>query len=132
MPGYVILYHQQNTPSADLTHWDLMLEKDGTLRTWKIYQEPAADQRLAATLLPDHRLAYLQYEGPISGDRGRVSQWDHGTFQGIVPADSRFFSVQLNGNIFRGTLTLQPPAANNEDWKIQFPGWTKPSDTPVN
>ena len=132
MPGYVILYHQQNTPSADLTHWDLMLEKDGTLRTWKISQEPAADQQLSATLLPDHRLVYLQYEGPISGDRGHVNQWDYGTFQGIVPTESKPFSVQLTGKIFHGTLSLQPPAANEEDWQIQFPGLTTPSDTPVN
>jgi len=130
MSGYVILYHQQRTPSADLTHWDLMLEKDGTLRTWKIYQEPEADQQLPAKLLPDHRIAYLQYEGPISGDRGHVSQWDQGTFKGAVPADNEPFTVQLQGRIFCGTLTLQPPTANNKDWQVKFPGLTKTNDSP--
>ena len=132
MPGYVILYHQQAASNPDLTHWDLMLEKDGTLRTWKVYQEPGADQQLSATLLPDHRLAYLQYEGPVSGDRGNVSQWDHGTFAGIVPADSQPFSVQLKGKVFRGTLTLQPPARDDGDWQVQFPGFAAATNNPLN
>ena len=33
-----------------------------------------------AEVLPDHRLAYLDYEGPISGDRGSVTRWDRGTY----------------------------------------------------
>ncbi len=31
------------------------------------------------TRLPDHRAAYLDYEGPISGDRGRVRRLATGT-----------------------------------------------------
>lgn len=58
---------------------------------WLIEVEPVARERLptfrlndrpdranadsfVGTLLGDHRRAYLDYEGPVSGDRGRVEQ----------------------------------------------------------
>ena len=132
MPRYVILYHQQSSPKADLTHWDLMLENDGTLRTWQIHQQPIADQQLPATPLPDHRLDYLQYEGPVSGDRGHVSQWDSGTFEGALPAAAEPFSVQLQGRVFCGLLTLQPHATQEGAWQVQFPGITTVPDHPMN
>ncbi len=132
MPRYVILYHQQSSSQADLTHWDLMLENDGTLRTWQIHQQPIADRQLTAIPLPDHRLDYLQYEGPVSGDRGHVSHWDGGTFEGIVPAGGEPFSVQLKGGVFRGLLNLQPHATQQGDWQVQFPEITTAPDHPMN
>ncbi|HEV2971076.1 MAG TPA: DNA polymerase ligase N-terminal domain-containing protein [Pirellulales bacterium] len=62
-------------------HWDLMLESGAALRTWALAAEPASDILIAAEQLPDHRLAYLDYEGPISGDRGTVIRWDAGHFE---------------------------------------------------
>ena len=121
MPRYVILYHQQSSTEADLTHWDLMLETAGALRTWQIHQYPVPNQQLAATPLPDHRLDYLQYEGPVSGNRGQVSQWDGGNYEGTVPTKSELFSVRLKGGAFRGTLTLQPHPKQQGSWQVQFP-----------
>ena len=132
MPRYVILYHQQSSSEADLTHWDLMLETDGTLRTWQIHQQPVANRQLQATPLPDHRPDYLQYEGPISDDRGHVSQWDGGTFEGTVPAASEAFTIQLQGRIFCGTLALQPDPAQPGSWQVQFPEFTTVTKQPVN
>lgn len=128
MPRYVILYHQQPSSKPDLTHWDLMLETEGMLRTWQIHQQPVANQQLQATPLPDHRIDYLQYEGPVSGDRGHVSQWDGGTFEGTVAADGEAFSVELQGRIFCGTLALQPHATQPEYWQVQFSEFTANAD----
>ena len=128
MPRYVILYHQQPSSKPDLTHWDLMLETEGMLRTWQIHQQPVANQQLQATPLPDHRIDYLQYEGPVSGDRGHVSQWDGGTFEGTVPADGEVFSVQLQGRIFGGNLALQPHPTQPGYWQVQFPELTAGAD----
>jgi hypothetical protein len=72
MPRYVILHHILPPKSARPSHYDLMLERDGVLLTWAVEQLPRAGLQVAATRLPDHRLAYLDYEGPISGDRGHV------------------------------------------------------------
>jgi hypothetical protein len=131
MPRYVILYHQQSSTEADLTHWDLMLETAGALRTWQIHQYPVPNQQLAATPLADHRLDYLQYEGPVSGNRGQVSQWDGGNYEGTVPTKSELFSVRLKGRAFRGTLTLQPHPKQQGSWQVQFPELVTDPDQPL-
>src|SRR5262245_51965853 len=76
MPRYVILEHDH--PAL---HWDLMLERDGVLRTWRLAAPPAVGLAVAAEAAFDHRLLYLDYEGPISGGRGQVKRWDGGTYQ---------------------------------------------------
>lgn len=121
MPRYVILYHQRSSSDTDSTHWDLMLESAGVLRTWKISQQPLPTQQFVATALSDHRIDYLDYEGPVSKNRGQVRQWDCGTFEGSVPTDCTPFSVQLEGRTFRGTLSLQPNSEQREQWLVQFP-----------
>ncbi|MGE3317398.1 MAG: DNA polymerase ligase N-terminal domain-containing protein [Planctomycetaceae bacterium] len=75
MPRFVILTHDY--PHL---HWDFMLEWEGTLRTWRLEKEPSLDCAIRAEPLPDHRLEYLEYEGPVSGDRGTVTRWDVGTY----------------------------------------------------
>ena len=104
MPRFVLLRHECPPPSKKSkhekpSHWDFMLESDGVLRTWELRELPAAwaallDQTtgetagetaggasVTATPLPDHRLAYLDYEGPISGGRGSVCCCDRGTYE---------------------------------------------------
>lgn len=55
-------------------HWDLLLDNGETLTTWRLLQRPAGDAWIPAERLPDHRRIYLDYEGPVSGDRGVVQQ----------------------------------------------------------
>ena len=121
MPRFVILRHQMPPDSVRPSHWDLMLEKSGFLRTWKIQQLPTPGEQLAAIPLPDHRIAYLEYEGPISGDRGKVSQFDSGTYEGSLPESTKRFSVYLTGKVFRGRLLLEPHPLQPEQWQIRFP-----------
>jgi hypothetical protein len=76
-PRFVILRHTM--PAGDCaSHWDLMLESSSALRTWALAEEPTANKPIAATALAEHRLEYLDYEGPISGNRGHVTRWDRG------------------------------------------------------
>jgi hypothetical protein len=81
MPRFVILRHELPSTARAGVHWDLMLEQDGVLRTWALAAAPGLGEAIAADALPDHRLDYLTYEGPISGDRGEVSRWDEGTYE---------------------------------------------------
>jgi len=74
---FVVLEHRD---AAGL-HYDLMIESGGRgLATWKLGQPPeeAATNELGCKRLVDHRKVYLEYEGPISGDRGQVSRRDAG------------------------------------------------------
>jgi len=90
-------------------HYDLMLERGPALATWRLERHPAcleAGQSLPATELPDHRPAYLTYEGPVSGGRGTVHIVDGGTYRLIHRAESAW-QVQLEGRQVRGHFELR-------------------------
>lgn len=89
MPGrFVILHHE----AADGEHWDLMLERGGILITWQLSREPvsASSLPIPATRIQDHRMAFLEYEGPISLKRGRVRRVDAGTVQFEETEEDRY------------------------------------------
>ncbi len=70
-------------------HWDLMLESGDHLETWSLPELPNVGKCLSGRKLEPHRLDYLSYEGPISGNRGKVKRVVSGQFAGdIAPADS--------------------------------------------
>ncbi len=67
-------------------HYDLMFADGDVLATWQVPVSPvelSAGESVPAVQLPDHRLAYLAYEGPVSGGRGRVSRACEGTYDNI-------------------------------------------------
>jgi hypothetical protein len=101
MPRYVILQH--DFPEL---HWDFMVEAGPALRTWRLDMPPQAGQAVAATASFDHRLLYLDYEGPVSGNRGRVIQWDRGEYEDVA-FDADRLDIQLRGRKLRGRVTLQ-------------------------
>ena len=62
-------------------HYDLMLESEGGLLTFAVPKIPSTSHlTLPAIKLPLHRDVYLEYEGPVSGDRGTVQRVLAGTF----------------------------------------------------
>lgn len=68
-------------------HLDLFLEPggdagailpatDGKLATWRLPSDPwtwPVGEPVPVERLPDHRAAYLDHEGPVSGNRGTVA-----------------------------------------------------------
>ena len=72
---YVVLYHD----GIDDPHFDLMLERDAgsDLETFRITRWPIAEPA-AIVPLGDHRRAYLDYQGPVSGNRGTVTRVEKG------------------------------------------------------
>jgi hypothetical protein len=56
-------------------HWDLMIRRGACLATWQLRSNPlllSPGQSIEASRIADHREAYLDYQGPISGGRGCV------------------------------------------------------------
>jgi len=104
MPRFVILRH--DSPRG--AHYDLMLEVGDALKTWALPQPPEAGAEMACDALPDHRLAYLDYEGPISGERGSVTRWDRGTCRIIEQSDTQWI-VEFRGEKLVGHMTLKQP-----------------------
>jgi len=113
MRRFVVLIHDH--PSL---HWDFMLEKEAELRTWRLSKPPDQTGRIEAQALADHRLVYLDYEGPVSGDRGSVTRFDRGEFVALVET-SELIEVQLRGLVLRGKAVLER-AAGADLWTFRF------------
>jgi len=106
MQRFVVLRHEPGSASDRELHWDFMLEGESMLRTWALESEPAMGSSSAALELPDHRLDYLDYEGPVSGQRGSVTRFDRGTYTAIRQSDDELV-IEVNGEQLRGTVTLR-------------------------
>lgn len=96
---YVVLRHD----GVAEPHFDIMFETEpgSPLATWRATHWPVAEGD-ALTRLKDHRRDYLDYEGPISGNRGSVRRVARGTLK-INAMHEDSWVVMLDNAI---TLTL--------------------------
>ena len=103
MPRYVVLHHVGHGSP----HFDWMLERDadGPLTTFRVRAWPVAG-RQALTPLADHRRAYLDYEGEVSGGRGSVRRVEAGTWADAGAGRLRLESHEINGKPARRRLNL--------------------------
>lgn len=95
MLDFVILHHQFSKQSDRNDHWDLMLRDGDELLTWAIERNPTVETCSQGTRLPNHRLKYLNYEGPISDDRGVVRRVVSGQFHWLQKTDDDNWTVEL-------------------------------------
>ncbi|HMD53224.1 MAG TPA: hypothetical protein VKJ65_01580 [Phycisphaerae bacterium] len=120
---FAILRH---TRQQDV-HWDLLLELPDRplLATWQVHSDPAEWTNYSAGVfsaavraLPDHRRIYLDYQGPISGDRGEVMRVDEGYFR-LVSESGEKIVLEASGKKLQAhvELTLMDSAANL--WQLQ-------------
>ncbi len=107
MPRFVVLCHHLPVESPRSTHWDWMFEVDGVLETWASPPLDAlfdVDQNATISVncqrLADHRLKYLDYSGPVEGDRGSVERMICGTYDFLEQCGScrRLFARASSGN----------------------------------
>lgn len=103
-----------------------MLQQDGALLTWSLLELPdglGGERRrhdeqpseVAATRLPDHRLLYLDYEGPISNGRGSVTRMAAGDFSYVAESNA-FLDVQLQGD--KCTAHVQLRRRCGDEWTL--------------
>lgn len=108
--NYVILEHNWNG-----IHFDLMLHQDNSLKTWRLTNR-LQEGIQTATSLADHRLDYLTYEGPVSGNRGTVKRIASGEYTTVAKSESQW-QVTLRG-ILRGTMKLTH--LKKENWQLDW------------
>lgn len=115
MPRFVVLEHDH--PAGP--HWDLMFEQGSALATWSLPAPPESGLEITADRLPDHRIDYLDYEGPVSGDRGSVTQWDRGTYHIVRQTDARWV-VAVSGEKLTGRIELDRLPEDPARWQVRF------------
>lgn len=113
MPRFALTRH--DSPRG--LHWDLFLEYGDVLRTWALREPPQDGEAVACDALGDHRLAYLDYEGPIAEDRGSVLRWDSGIFNTESQSDGELV-VRFEGHWLNGQATLS--RQSEATWQFLF------------
>jgi DNA polymerase ligase (LigD)-like protein len=119
MPRFVVLVHETPATYDRGTHLDLMLEFSGVLRTWVLDRLPADGETVTAERLSNHRLAYLDYEGEIAGQRGRVGRVDAGEYDLIDDSPAKL-QVRIRGSKLQGTLWLTQESPEAHRWCVSL------------
>lgn len=88
-----------------MLHWDFLLEAGPVLRAWRLRAEPSPGLAIPADPNFDHRRVYLDYEGPIAGERGCVHRWDAGDFEWLND-EPNHVEVILRGAKLRGRASI--------------------------
>jgi len=117
MRRFVLHKHSDCGP----VHWDLMLEIDDALATWRIAADPLAISPgglIEAARIHDHRKAYLEYAGPVSGRRGRVEPQDSGQLS-VTFCDDDLWTFELAGARLQGRFELRRIARDDDMWTLQ-------------
>lgn len=116
MTRFTISRHSGAPDGRD--HFDLFLERGGTLKSWRLRDSDFGDIAPASEA-PDHDLKYLAYEGNLSPGKGSVAIVETGTWledswspQGIQAA--------LSGKRLKKRIWLAPkPAVKDWNWTAE-------------
>jgi bifunctional non-homologous end joining protein LigD len=115
LPRFVIQEHH-----ARRLHWDLRLEREGTLASWAVPRgipvHPKEDRLAVRT--EDHPLEYLEFEGEIpkgSYGAGTMDVWDSGTYE-VEKFDDREVIAVFHGERVTGRYVLFH--TRGDDWMI--------------
>ncbi len=101
MPEFVILKH-----IADSVHYDVMFEKDGTLKTFTVRSEPDGSEDCEIEQRFDHPLKFLDFEGGLPRAPGRAERWDRGEYE-ILEWRENLIELNCRGEKWNGRITLK-------------------------
>jgi bifunctional non-homologous end joining protein LigD len=106
-PRFVIHEHH-----ATRLHWDLRLERDGTLASWAVPKglPQAPGENHLAVSVEDHPLEYLDFEAEIPKGQygaGAITIWDRGTYE-CLKWEPRKVEVALHGERVNARYALFP------------------------
>lgn len=119
MLRFAVLNHDWPRP-----HRDLLLERGGVLKAWRLPAEFNLSDAIPAVESFDHRLHYLDYEGPVPGDRGTVGRWDGGALHWLIVREGRCV-VRLDGAKLTGVFEM---VRGEGGWRFSAVGQVHPAD----
>ena len=106
---FVLLEHIGHPDDPAGKHFDLLLEQAKACETWRLAEIPVAEgPSVAASQLPDHRLAWLhKVEGEVSGGRGFARRVDGGSYKSIATSFAgEVRAFLLSGTTLSGVLRM--------------------------
>lgn len=117
MPAVLLLH----TLPDGSRHYDWMFSADtqGRLTTFRLDVRPDESDDFVATRLPDHRDAYLTYEGPVSGERGHVRRVAQGRTEARQHQDGLHISLDFGGPTIHILGTPDPTTEDPARWRFR-------------
>ncbi len=114
---FVILHHV----GYGRPHWDFMLEQDESLATWRVYHDllEVGKEEWKLLRIGDHRPAYLDYEGEVSGGRGEVRRVCSGSYA-LRDKNSQAWAIRLTSAALAGEFELR--RVEGEQWLMSKVG----------
>ena len=111
---FVILHHV----GYGRPHWDFMLEQDESLATWRVYHDllEVGKEEWELLRIGDHRPAYLDYEGAVSGGRGEVRRVCGGPYA-LREKNSQAWTIRLRSAALAGEFELR--RVEGERWLMR-------------
>lgn len=113
---------QEHTTSQGV-HWDLMLEQDDGLTTFRLPTGANDRSAVRAERIVDHPLRFLWYEGPVQNGTGRVRIVDRGTWSAgggdppLAGSASDGLAFHLGGAILHGDFALT--RITEAEWRFE-------------
>jgi len=98
---FVFLEHDYPT-----LHWDILLQQGNRLLGWRGDNHGHFLNGGHVVQTSDHRLVYLDYEGPLTGQRGTVKRVDAGRLTWRHCAENEFIA-EIQGKQWHGVLELK-------------------------
>ena len=97
---------QRHVREDDL-HWDLMIEKENTLKTWRInlHVDNLPNSTTPAEQIFDHETRFLTYTGPVNKGTGSVNIEDKGICN-IATWNSNSIKGEFTGAKLQSKFTL--------------------------
>lgn len=65
---------------------------------------------------------YLDYEGPVSGNRGTVAAWDKGSFEWRIN-DPGVVEVMLSGHKLNAVAKVEQLDNGSWSWRLEDATW---------
>ncbi len=97
----------QEHTTADGVHWDLMLEINNALKTYRLDKPPGkiTNEPANAEQIFDHPLKFLTYEGLVNQGKGNVRLIESGTYTVNIRNPKRIV-LEFNGSVLIGDFIL--------------------------
>lgn len=118
-PHKNILFSIHKIVSSTISY-ELHLEMNGALETWKIPKGPSCNplQQRQALKKENLPLPYLLFEGALTKEKNYkegIVVWDHGTYTLAKESDAHTYIITFNGSRIKGLYTLRKRAS---DWVL--------------
>lgn len=112
---FVIQKHERKNQDV---HWDLMLEAETALETYRLELPPekVAEQSTTAIRISDHPLKFLTYQGTVNNGLGTVEIVHTGTYKQLE-ANEKYRRLLLDSQTLQGQFTLTH--IDSDRWQFQ-------------